>query len=69
MIMERIVPENGLALPDRSVVPGGQMVGMNLYVVGRNKCVFGEDAEEFNPDRWLRGEDEREEEYQGRMQG
>lgn len=69
MIMERIVPEDGLALPDGSVVPGGQMVGMNPYVVGRNKGVFGEDAEEFNPDRWLRREDEREEEYKERMQG
>ncbi|KAL2015347.1 hypothetical protein VTK56DRAFT_5779 [Thermocarpiscus australiensis] len=32
MIMERIVPEGGLTLPDGRVMPGGQMVGMNLYI-------------------------------------
>ncbi|KAK1780274.1 putative cytochrome P450 pisatin demethylase-like protein [Copromyces sp. CBS 386.78] len=55
MIMERIVPAggSGLALPDGSVVPGGCCVGMNPYIVGRNKGIFGEDADGFNPDRWL----------------
>jgi cytochrome P450 len=68
MVMERIVPAEGLPLPDGSVVPGGQMVGMNPYIVGRNKGVFGEDADEFNPDRWLRREREGEEGYKERMQ-
>jgi cytochrome P450 len=68
MIMERIVPADGLALPDGTVVPGGQMVGMNPYIVGRNKGVFGEDAEEFNPDRWLPRQGEGEEEHKERMQ-
>ncbi|KAK3988045.1 putative cytochrome P450 pisatin demethylase-like protein, partial [Cladorrhinum sp. PSN332] len=68
MIMERIVPEAGLTLPDGSVVPGGQMVGMNPYVVGRNKGIFGKDADEFNPDRWLRFDGEAEEAYKERMQ-
>lgn len=68
MIMERIVPEDGLVLPDGSVVPGGQMVGMNPYIVGRNKGVFGEDAEEFNPDRWLRREGESDAQHHERMQ-
>ncbi|KAK4156595.1 Pisatin demethylase [Chaetomidium leptoderma] len=68
MIMERIVPEGGLALPDGRVVPAGQMVGMNPYIVGRNKSVFGEDAEEFNPDRWLQRTGEGEEAYKERMQ-
>ncbi|KAH6843270.1 cytochrome P450 [Chaetomium sp. MPI-CAGE-AT-0009] len=67
MIMERIVPEGGLTLPDGRVVPAGQMVGMNPYIVGRNKDVFGEDAEEFNPDRWLQREGESEEEHKERM--
>lgn len=68
MLMERIVPADGLTLPDGSVVPGGCMVGMNPYIIGRNKSVFGEDADEFNPDRWLRREDESEEEHKERMQ-
>ncbi|KAG7042730.1 benzoate 4-monooxygenase cytochrome p450 [Colletotrichum scovillei] len=67
MTMERIVPEGGLALPDGSVVPGGSLVGMNPYIVGRNKSVYGEDADEFRPERWLRQEAEGEDAYKLRM--
>ncbi|KAL1838075.1 hypothetical protein VTJ49DRAFT_3095 [Mycothermus thermophilus] len=67
MALERIVPPSGLRLPDGSVVPGGQIVGMNPYVLGRNKGLYGEDADEFKPERWLRGEGEGEEEYKERM--
>ncbi|SPO00302.1 related to pisatin demethylase / cytochrome P450 monooxygenase [Cephalotrichum gorgonifer] len=67
MIMERIVPAEGLNLPDGSHVPGGSMVGMNPYIVGRNKGIFGEDAEEFRPERWLQGDEEGDEEYKERM--
>ncbi|KAH7631608.1 cytochrome P450 [Sordaria sp. MPI-SDFR-AT-0083] len=68
MIMERIVPAEslGLALPDGSVVPGGSMIGMNPYIVGRNKGVFGEDADVFNPDRWLQRQEESDEQYKER---
>ncbi|KAL2157081.1 hypothetical protein VTH06DRAFT_7037 [Thermothelomyces fergusii] len=68
MAMERIVPAEGLQLPDGSVVPAGQTVGMNPYVLGRNRVVFGDDADRFHPDRWLRGDDEAEDVYKGRMQ-
>ncbi|KAK8050182.1 hypothetical protein PG994_011912 [Apiospora phragmitis] len=67
MTLERIMPECGLALPDGSVVPGGTTVGMNPYVIGRNKEVFGADADEFIPDRWLQKEGETDERYQERM--
>ena len=69
MIMERIVPASGLTLPDGSVVPAGQMVGMNPYIVGRNKGIFGDDADEFKPERWLQRvkEGESDEAYQARM--
>lgn len=39
--MERYVPESGLRLPDGSFVPGGTAIGMNAYIVGRNKTIFG----------------------------
>jgi cytochrome P450 len=32
------------------------VVGMNPWVVHRNQKVFGEDVDEFKPERWL-GED------------
>jgi hypothetical protein len=31
-------------------------VGMNAHVVHRDKRVFGEDADLFNPERWLESE-------------
>ncbi|KAK7970088.1 hypothetical protein PG988_009161 [Apiospora saccharicola] len=67
MTLERMVPECGLTLPDGSVVPGGTTVGMNPYVINRNKEIFGPDADEFNPDRWLQQAGETDAEYQERM--
>lgn len=68
MNMERIVPPEGLTLPDGSFVPGGTLVGMNPYIVCRNKRVFGPDADDFRPDRWLREDSETEDAYKERMQ-
>lgn len=68
MIMERIVPEGGLNLPDGSHVPAGSFVGMNPYIVGRNKSIFGEDADEFRPERWLQAKGESDADFQLRMQ-
>lgn len=67
MTMERIVPEGGLNLPDGSHVPAGSFVGMNPYVVGRNKSIFGQDADEFRPDRWLKQKGESESAFEQRM--
>ena len=33
--------------------PAGSIVGMNAWVIHRNRDIFGPDADEFNPDRWL----------------
>lgn len=34
-------------------VPKGQVVGWSLYAMHRRKDYYGEDAEEFKPERWL----------------
>jgi cytochrome P450 len=68
MLLERYVPEGGLTLPDGGYVPAGTAVGLNPYVIGRNKGVWGEDADEFRPERWLKGNGEAEEEYRARLQ-
>lgn len=34
-------------------VPGGIEVTCNPYLVHRDKAIYGEDAEEFRPERWL----------------
>lgn len=54
---ERYVPAGGVSLPDGSRLPAGVAVGLNAYVLHRNKDVWGEDAEDFRPERWLRDEE------------
>ncbi|KAH8204472.1 hypothetical protein TruAng_001388 [Truncatella angustata] len=56
MLLERYVPGGGLTLPDGSFVPAGTAVGINPYVVHRNRRVWGDDADAYRPERWLRGE-------------
>lgn len=72
MLLERYVPPSGLTLPDGSFVPPNTAVGINPYVAGRNQSIWGEDADTFRPERWLRGEapgpkDETEEAYRKRL--
>lgn len=67
MLLERYVPASGLPLPDGSIVPPGTTVGINPYVVGRNKSIWGSDADSFRPERWLCGDGESEDEYRGRL--
>lgn len=64
---ERLVPAGGLTLPDGQFVPEGTAVGFTSYVMHRNKAVWGADAEEFRPERFLRGEGESEVAFAERM--
>lgn len=66
--MERYVPESGLSLPDGSFVPAGTAIGMNAYIVGKNKSIYGEDADEFRPERWLQAAGEDSEAFRLRLQ-
>jgi cytochrome P450 len=52
MLLERIVPEGGATF-EGVFVPGGTIVGMNPWVIARDKKVYGEDAEDFRPERWI----------------
>ncbi|TKV97376.1 hypothetical protein SEVIR_9G489800v4 [Setaria viridis] len=53
------VPANSLhvqaddVLPDGTAVRAGWFVGYNLYAMGRMESVWGEDAREYRPERWL----------------
>lgn len=64
---ERKVPAGGLTLPNGSSVPPGTEIGFNAYVMHRNKEVWGADAEEFNPDRWLQGSNESKDAFNARL--
>ncbi|KAL4815043.1 cytochrome P450 [Aspergillus spinulosporus] len=49
---ERIVPQGGMVLGD-TYFPEGTVVGMSPWVVNRHKPTFGEDADVWNPERWM----------------
>ena len=49
---ERIVPTEGATLCGE-FIPGGTLVGMSAWATHRNKKLFGEDCDEWNPDRWV----------------
>ena len=55
MIIPRYVSEGGMDLYGTHA-PAGTEIGANPYVVQRDKGVFGEDADEFRPERWLEDE-------------
>ncbi|TKA49160.1 hypothetical protein B0A54_01236 [Friedmanniomyces endolithicus] len=50
--MERIVPASGLQIGD-TFLPPGTIVGINPWVLHRDTRIFGADAEEWQPQRWL----------------
>lgn len=67
MLLERIVPEKGLQLPDGPYLPAGTIVGANPWIVHRTD-VFGDDVDAFIPERWLQGEKESDAEFAARKQ-
>lgn len=40
-------------LPDGTFVPKGSQVEYDIYSMGRDRTIWGEDAEVFRPERWL----------------
>lgn len=53
----REVPEGGLEIAGQ-FLPAGTNVGLNAWVAHRNKQVWGDDAYEFRPERWLEAQAE-----------
>jgi cytochrome P450 len=50
--MGRVVPEEGMTLCG-TFIPAGHWVGMNAAVVHFDKTIFGDDADQYRPERWL----------------
>ncbi|GAB1319706.1 hypothetical protein MFIFM68171_09916 [Madurella fahalii] len=52
----RLVPPEGAEL-DGHFFPGGTSIACNGWVLHRDKDVFGQDADDFRPERWLEDEE------------
>ena len=50
--LPRVVQAEGLTVLGKTFPPG-TIVSVPTYTTHREKRVWGEDAEEYNPDRWL----------------
>ena len=64
--LERAVPESGLVMPDNYVLPKETRVSINPWVVSQNS-IYGENLEQFIPERWLQRTDETDQEYKDRI--
>ena len=53
MGLPRVAPKGGLTIGDRTI-PEGTTVSISVWVIHHSKEIWGPDAREFNPDRWLR---------------
>lgn len=56
MSLSRNVPEGGLSLHGH-YFPAGTTVGCNPVALHLNPDIFGADANQYNPDRWLQDDD------------
>ncbi|KAF2022781.1 cytochrome P450 pisatin demethylase-like protein [Setomelanomma holmii] len=56
--MPRHAPKEGIVLAGK-LIPGGYRVGMNPAVVHYDEEIFGQDAEQYRPQRWMEGEEKR----------
>lgn len=63
----RIVPEGGVEIAGQ-FIPADTNIGLNAWVAHRNHEVWGSDAEEFRPERWLEAQAEAEAGNKERLQ-
>jgi cytochrome P450 len=55
-VIPKLVPKGGDTVTVEGTsyfLPGGTHVSYNAWGVHRNKAVFGDDADQFRPERWL----------------
>lgn len=55
LTMPRHVPAGGATISNFHF-PEGYRIGVNAAVVQYHKDIFGPDADEFNPNRWIEGD-------------
>ncbi|EAW12175.1 cytochrome P450 [Aspergillus clavatus NRRL 1] len=69
LLASKLVP-NGGATINGFFMPEGSNIGVSIMGIQRSKDIFGEDADEFRPERWLNiGEGEAEKAREKKMRG
>ncbi|KAI1268171.1 cytochrome P450 [Xylariaceae sp. FL1019] len=53
--LPRVAPKGGVTIGDRTF-PEGTILSISPYVVHRSKALWGEDVNEYKPERWLSGD-------------
>lgn len=56
-LQERLVPPGGATISGEWI-PGGTIVSCSSWLVHRHKPTFGQDADQFRPERWLEAGEE-----------
>jgi cytochrome P450 len=54
-VFPRVIPQGGKVI-DGHFVPAGTEAMSYSYTIQRNKAFYGDDAEEFKPERWMESE-------------
>lgn len=62
--LERVAPSGGLDLPNGIHLPQGTKVGCASGVINIDPQVYGQDAAEYRPQRWIKRADESDEQYE-----
>lgn len=57
LLLERVVPKGGAEVSD-IWLPEGTIVGINPWVAARDRSVYGGDADDFKPERWLEADEQ-----------
>lgn len=67
LILEREVPDGGFTLPDGRFIPVGTKVGLNPAVVTHDEGIFGDDVDDYVPERWFQKDDESDADFASRL--
>lgn len=59
--------DTGLSLPGGRVLPRGTVVAVSPWMTHFDESVYGSDAREFNPGRWLQASGETDESFEERL--
>ncbi len=65
--LERIAGETGMHLPNGTELPPGTIVAMNPAAMSSLPHVYGQDADTFRPNRWMKQKGESDAQFQERV--